>query len=262
MANNSVKWALILGGSSGIGLATARKLAMHGYSLVVLHRDRRADMMEVENEFEFIRSSGVQLKSFNVDALNKVKIEEVFPTISELLGESKISVLVHSIAKGNLKPLSSIDSQDSLDAQDFEHTINAMGISFYTWTKLLLEKDLFAPDSRVIAFTSEGSCKAWEGYAAVSAAKAGLEAISRAMALEFAPMGLRVNCIQAGVTDTQSFRRIPNSDFLKKQALAKNPFKRLTTPEDVANAVFLLTTEEAKWINGTVLKVDGGESLR
>ena len=96
----------------------------------------------------------------------------------------------------------------------------------------------------------------------MSAAKATLESIVRSMALEFAPVGLRVNCVQAGITETRSFQMIPKSDKLKEQAKKRNPFGRLTTPEDVADVVYLLILEEARWINGTVIKADGGESLR
>nr|WP_298998866.1 SDR family oxidoreductase [uncultured Allomuricauda sp.] len=258
---NSSKWALILGGSSGLGLATAHKLAKEGYNLFILHRDRRSELQEIENEFNSMRSYGVELHTFNKDALNPEKTQEVVAAMLELLKGDKLHVLVHSIAKGNLKPLN-IDEAASLNTSDFQHTIQAMGINLYEWTKTLLSKELLAEDSRIIAFTSEGSSKAWEGYAAVSAAKATLESIVRSMALEFAPFGLKVNCIQAGTTDTKSFRMIPNSAELKEQAIKRNPFKRLTKAEDIANAVYLLTLEEAKWINGTIVKVDGGESLR
>ncbi|MEO0900881.1 MAG: SDR family oxidoreductase [Bacteroidota bacterium] len=261
MMTDSPKWALILGGSSGLGLATALKLASHGYNLCILHRDRRSDMDDIESQFKKIKSRGVQLHAFNADATNPDKVKETLDAISGILDNHKIKVLVHSIAKGNLKPMNSEDSS-ALNIQDFQLTINAMGISLYQWAKAILNKNLFAQDSRIIAFTSEGSSKAWEGYAAVSAAKASLESIVRSMALEFASQGIRVNCIQAGVTDTKSFRMIPGHDALKEQAARKNPFKRLTTPEDVANAVYLLTLDEAKWINGTLIKVDGGESLR
>jgi len=81
------------------------------------------------------------------------------------------------------------------------------------------------------------------------------------MALEFAPVGIKANCIQAGITMTKSLSMIPGYEKIKAHALQRNPNKRLTTPEDVANAVYLLTTDEAKWITGTVIKVDGGESL-
>ena len=79
--------------------------------------------------------------------------------------------------------------------------------------------------------------------------------------MEFAPFGIRINCIQAGVTDTSSFRMIPKSDKIKEYTLKRNPFKRLTTPEDIANVVYLLCKDEAKWINGTTVTVDGGEHI-
>ncbi len=137
-----------------------------------------------------------------------------------------------------------------------------MAISLYDWVRDLVKADLFADDTRIVSFTSEGNIKTLPNYGAVSVAKVALEAITRNMALEFAPLGIKANCIQAGVTDTVSLRMIPDSDKIKKAALNRNPNGRLTTPEDVANAVYLLTTEEAKWITGTVIKVDGGESLR
>ena len=70
MKNDTPKWALILGGSTGLGLATAQKLAKHGYHLFILHRDRRTDMVEIQESFKEIRSSGVELHAFNMDATN------------------------------------------------------------------------------------------------------------------------------------------------------------------------------------------------
>lgn len=122
---------------------------------------------------------------------------------------------------------------------------------------------MFDADARIIAFTSEGNSRVWESYAAVSAAKVSLESLVRSMALELAHFGLKINCLQPGVTDTKALRAIPGHQKLIDNALDRNPQGRLTTPEDVANAVYLLTLEEAKWITGGgVIKVDGGESLR
>jgi len=262
MDTKSVKgWALILGGSSGLGLATAKKLAQAGYSILCVHRDRRVDMDAIAMQFAEIKAMGVGLHSFNADATNPHKRQALLLEFETLLGQAKLKVVVHSIAKGNLKPMRSKDTP-SLKNQDFGLTIDAMATSFYDWISLLVEKDLCASDLRAIAFTSEGNTKAWANYGAVSAAKAALEAIMRSMALEFAPIGIKANCIQAGVTETASFSRIPGSEVLKASALQRNPNGRLTTPEDVANAVYLLTLPEASWITGTVIKVDGGESLR
>lgn len=258
---NKNEWAVILGGSSGLGLATAKKLAKHGLNICIIHRNSRAQIAEIENDFKEIKNENVVLLNFNIDAVNPEKRKQTIGSISEkIIHPNKIKVLVHSIAKGNLKPMISEESQ-TLKNDDFQITLNAMAISLYDWFKDLFEAKLFSNDARIISFTSEGNSKPWQNYAAVSAAKVTLEAISRNIALEFAKFGVRSNCIQAGVTNTQSLNRIPNSDEIKKHTLQRNPFKRLTTPEDVANAVYLLCKDEASWINGTILKVDGGESL-
>ncbi len=258
---NTNYWAIILGGSSGLGLATAKKLAKHGMNICIIHRNSRMQETEIEKEFNGIKKEGVTFKSFNVDAFKAEKRDEVILELKDILGfEGKIRTLVHSVAKGNLKPM--VDNEKPmLKTDDFNLTINAMAISLYDWTKALFEAQLFAEDARILSFTSEGNTKAWKNYAAVSAAKVTLEAITRNIALEFAPFGIRANCIQAGVTDTASLRMIPGSEKIKEHSLLRNPFKRLTLPEDVANVVYLLSRDEAAWINGTILKVDGGESL-
>ena len=254
-------WALILGGSSGLGLASAKKLAKEGMNIFVVHRDRKADIPGIEKHFNQIISEKVSFVSFNSDALQPENRSQIISKIKENLNPGeKIRVLLHSIAKGNLKPMIS-ESVPALQNDDFHLTIEAMGINLYDWTKIIFDNKLFSNDARVISFTSEGNQKAWKNYAAVSAAKAALEAITRNIALEFAPFGLRANCIQAGVTDTQSFRMIPGSEQLKEITKKRNPFKRLTTPEDVANVVYLLALDEASWINGSIISVDGGEHI-
>ena len=124
----------------------------------------------------------------------------------------------------------------------------------------LIQQNKFSETIQNLAFTSEGSSKAWKGYGAVSIAKASLESLMRQMALEYAPLGIRSNCIQAGATLTKAFEQIPNSSQLAEAAKKRNPFKRLTTPKDVANVVGLMCSDKAQWINGTIIKVDGGES--
>jgi len=255
------KWALILGGSSGLGLATAQKLAQHQFNCILIHRDRRSELAEINKAFDAIKENGVLVKSYNIDAINAAKREEIISDIKTWIGTDKIDVLVHSIAKGNLKPMFST-TEKTLAHQDFQLTLEAMAISVYDWTNSLVQQNLLAEDTRIIAFTSEGNTKAIPNYAAVSAAKVALEAIIRNMALEFAPIGIKANCIQAGVTETASFKMIPGSELIKENALKRNPNKRLTQPKDVANVVYLLTRDEAKWITGTIVKVDGGESLR
>ena len=145
---------MILGGSSGLGAATALKLAQSGFDLVIVHRDRKSDGEAIEAMFQAIRQQGAMCHSFNSDAVHPGKQEELWTLIKNALKGAKIKVLVHSIAKGNLKPMRDIGS--TLTNQDFQLTLQAMGLSLFDWVKRISENGGFEEDARIIAFTSEG----------------------------------------------------------------------------------------------------------
>jgi NAD(P)-dependent dehydrogenase (short-subunit alcohol dehydrogenase family) len=301
-------WALILGGSSGFGLAAAHRLAAHGMGVAIVHRDRRGALPRIEPEFEKLRAQGVPVRTWNVDALDAGVRETVLGELAAALGpQGGVRLVLHSIAFGNLKPLApdprprgaalralaaelGLDEADLaarvgalfelgfdellalapdagsssralLDEEDFARTIHAMGTSLLGWARGLLDRSLFTPDARVLGLTSEGNAVSWRGYAAVSAAKVALESLCRSLAVELAPHGVRTNVLQPGITDTPALRAIPGADRLRASARLRNPFRRLTTPDDVAGVVALLASDEAAWINGTVLRVDGGEHV-
>jgi len=260
--NDKNEWAVILGASSGLGWATAKKLAQHGLNLCLVYRARKADLEPIELKFESLKKEhGVQVIHFNQDATRPEKREEILANLQSQGNEAKVKVLVHSIAKGNLKPMVSADIP-TLQNDDFHLTLENMAFSLYDWVQAIFKRELFSQDARVISFTSMGNVRAWQNYAAVSAAKVALEAITRSIALEFAPFGIKANCIEAGITDTNSFRMIPGHEKLKEFATRQNPSGRMTTPEDVANVIYLLCKEEAKWITGAIIPVNGGEHLR
>lgn len=307
---DSNHWALILGGSSGFGLATAQKLARCGMNVAIVHRDRKGAMAAIEPKFEEIKATGVGFLALNLDALSAEGRKTALDALAQKLGPSgKVRLLMHSIAFGNLKPivapkleaagndaalklaaqlgvpveklndavkaafgqgadalaglLPSIPSDNDavLEDEDFARTIYSMGTSLLTWVQDIFARKLFAADARVVGMTSEGNEVSWRGYAAVSAAKVALESVSRAIAVEFAPYGIRSNIVQAGITDTPALRLIPGSDRMKADARLKNPLGRLTTPADVADFIALLCTDEAAWVNGALICVDGGERI-
>ena len=268
---NHDQWALILGGSSGFGLATAKRLSADGMSVCVVHRDLRGALSGIEKEFDRIRAHKNGFLALNVNALTADGRKKVFDSLFDQMGKNgRVRLFMHSIAQGNLKLLAPLQKGYVTDIEygtlmmeeeDMAGTIYSMGTSLLSWVQDIHTRGGFSDDARVLGLTSEGSQIALRGYAAVSTAKAALEAVVRSIAVEFAPYGIRANILQPGITDTQALRWIPGSEKMKQVASARNPFKRLTQPEDVAQVVSLMCRDEAAWINGAVIRVDGGESI-
>jgi len=254
-------WAVILGGSSGFGFASAEKLAANGMNIAVLYRETSISEKPLLSRFNAIASENqVTILPFNVNALSADTRRDTLRKLeTEGIKKGCVKVLLHSIARGNLKPLT---GDDALTTEDIQFTTYAMSNSLLDWTRDLLAAGLFHQDTRIIGLTSEGAHKYWEGYAAVSLAKASLESLAKYMAVEFAPFGIKTNIIQAGITPTTSLKMIPGSEKLIEIGNSRNPLGRITQPEDVAKVVYLLTTDDAFWVNGALIHVDGGEHCR
>jgi len=265
------EWALVLGGSSGFGLATAKAVARRGMSVCIIHRDRRGAMSRIETDFAEIRAHGSGFLALNLDALSVEGRNKALDALAKAMGANgRVRMLLHSIALGNLKPVAPVPSEIAkvtdygealIEDEDMARTVFSMGTSLLSWVQELFARKLFATDSRIFGLTSEGNQVAWRGYAAVSAAKAALESVSRSIAVEFAPYGIRSNIIQPGVTDTPALRVIPGNDRMREVAEKRNPFGRMTRPDDVANVIALLCRPEAAWVNGAIIPVDGGERI-
>ncbi len=250
-------WALIIGGSSGLGWASAVQLARQGMNLAVVHRDRKAYLREWEPHWEALADEEVKLMRWNVDALKEKHRSRVIEELKEnMKAGEQVKVMLHSLSKGSLKSMS---GDASLSNSDLSITMDAMGLNLYHWARALKNQQLLVNGSRVLAFTSAGNLRVWPHYAAVSAAKNAMESISRSMAVEWGPEGIRSNVIQAGITDTSSLRMIPGHEDLRKWTERHNPAGRMTQAHDVAQVVDLLCRPEADWINGVILPVDGGE---
>lgn len=260
--NTDSKYALVLGSSSGFGAATAIRLAKDGFHIFGVHLDRKATMPSVEEVISKIKSFGREAVFYNVNAADDEKRKEIVAEIRQRLpAGSFIKVLLHSLAFGTLKPFIEKEEANSLNKANITMTLDVMANSLIYWVQDLYWNNLLGQGSRVFAMTSHGSTSAVPNYGAVSAAKAALESYIRQLALELNPVGATANAIKAGVTDTPALRKIPGNERMINIALARNPAGRLTTPEDVANAIAVLSRADAQWINGSIIAVDNGENI-
>jgi enoyl-[acyl-carrier protein] reductase III len=261
----AIPWALIVGSSSGFGEATSLELARAGLNIFGVHFDRRTAMPHVNEIQEGIRALGRDVLFFNTNAADAEKRATVLAQMEEHWklagGEHFVKVLLHSIAFGSLQPYLSEDHQQEVTQAQMEMTLDVMGSNLVYWVQELLRRKMMRRGSRIYAMTSAGGHSVIPTYGAVSAAKAVLESHIRQLAFELMPHGVTANAIQAGVTITPGSSKIPGIEKLAEFARMRNPGGRLTTPEDVAQAIAALMDDRTNWMTGNVIRVDGGEDI-
>ena len=258
-------WALVLGASSGFGEACSRALAAAGWNIFGVHLDRKATLPHVEEIVAAIRAEGRRAEFHNINAADEGKRAEVVGEMQKTLAETekarRVTVLLHSLAFGTLKPFFGDTREGSMAKPQMEMTLDVMAHSLVYWTQDLHLNDLFGESAKIFAMTSAGDHIVWPAYGAVSAAKCALESHIRQIAVELATKNISANAIRAGVTDTPALRKIPGSQSMIERVLGIHPARRLTTPGDVAGALVALCAGETRWISGNVIGVDGGEDI-
>ncbi|MDQ6695697.1 MAG: SDR family oxidoreductase [Chloroflexota bacterium] len=260
----SLDWALILGSSSGFGAAASVALAEEaGLNICGVHLHRPSPGDSSDEARQRIEAAGCEYLPLSLNAANPDKRQEAIEKLKVSLHGSGFRVVLHSLAFGTLKPYIAEKPEDAISEENMDMTLKVMAHTLVYWTQGLLAEGLIGRGTRIYAMTSSGSTRVAPNYGAVSAAKAALESHVRQLAYELAPFGITVNSVRAGVTDTPALRRIPGNEKLIESALARNPFGRLTTPEDVARFIALMAKKgpAADWLTGNVLGIDGGEEI-
>ena len=262
--NDSLKgrWALILGASSGHGGGTALELARRGMNIFGVHLDLRSTLPNAQRIINQIQDMGCEASFFNVNAADTRKRGLVLDSVRERLPHGQhVRVLMHSLAFGTLRPYVPPDPKQAVTQPQMEMTLNVMAHSLVYWVQDMLYRDLLGPGSKLFAMTSAGSHRVFPSYGPTGCAKAALEYHVRHLAVELSARGIAVNAIQAGVTDTPALRKIPGHEQMLDYGREHNPGGRITTPQDVARTIALLSTDDSAWVTGNVIDVDGGEDL-
>lgn len=180
--------------------------------------------------------------------------EEVSRMMSRIANDySKLDILVHCAALGVFKPTLKLRANQ----WDLSMNINSRAL-------LLLAKnsiDLMKEGGNIISISSLGSQRVIPNYGAIGVSKAALESLIRYLAVEMAPYGIRVNGVSGGLIKTESIKQFHGYKKMTSAVIERTPAERLGTPMDLANAVIFLASDEASWIYGQILVVDGGLSL-
>ena len=252
------EWVLLLGGSTGHGAATAKKLAGDGYGIIAFHFDRGdAKKIAEETIAEVNQLSNGRCHYFNTNAASEETIDEYLPKISEITKGASLKLLLHSIAFGTT---TNFFGEKPVTQRQMDMTVHVMGNSLLYWTQKLFSEKLLGEGSRVMGLTSEGNYLAMEGYGPVSVAKVAMEAIIRQIGWELGQYGITANAVQAGVTPTRALTKITDKweDWIENTK-KRNPMHRTTTPEDVAGTISMLLKPEADFINCSIIYCDGGD---
>jgi enoyl-[acyl-carrier protein] reductase III len=242
---------LITGGTKGIGKATALRFSAPGNKLFLnyFHDDEAANTAERE----VIAKGGTPyLLKCNVGNYREVK--EMTDMIKKEV--DTINLIVHC-ATGIIRG----DSLD-IDPEDWRNAVEVSSLSLIDITREL--RPLLKYGSTIIALSSKGASKATPKYAALGTTKAFTESIIRYMAVELAPHGIRANVVSAGALDTEAFRTMFGESAGPRLETAKrnNPSGRNLRFDDVTETIAFLARPEAQMIQGEIIHIDGGMSLR
>ena len=242
------KTALVTGGTKGIGLATALKLAEMGANVVVNYfRSRDA----AEEAVGKISALGVEAYAHRANIGNHDQIPPIFEKIKERFG--KLDIMISNAALGLFTSAMAINDK----AWHLAMNTNAQALLLCVQHGLSIMPD----NSRIVSLSSLGSHRYIPGYAAIGVSKAAIENLTKYLAYELAPRRITVNCVSGGFIDTDALKSFPNYQQMVDEVVRRTPFERIGTPEEVADVVVFLAGPKASWITGQTIIVDGGYSL-
>src|SRR5687768_7752232 len=243
------KVALVTGGGSGINLAIAERFAEHGAKLALIGRTQE----KLDTAARGIAKSGGTAAGFAADVRNYDALAAAIAAASQKLG--KIDIVVCG-ADGNF-PAPAL----GMSANGFKSVVDIDLLGTFNTCRAVFEH-LRRPGASIINISAMQSFIPMPMQAHVCAAKAGVDMLTKCLAIEWGPEGVRVNSIAPGaVDDTEGMRRLAPTPEIRKQLTRGIPLQRFTTKEEIADLALFLSSDAARFITGAVVVCDGGQSL-
>lgn len=242
------KIAVVTGGSRGIGAATARALAANGTTVAVVGRDRTA----LDTVVKRTVAEGGRAVGMAADCTLQADLEKLREDLHHQLGP--VDILV-AFAGGSGMPIPTANETADHWRQVIETNLTA---TFLTVSNFLA--DLTARSGAIVTMASSAARQASQSSAAYAAAKAGVLAFSRHLAMELAPHGVRVNCLAPAAVENDRIRTFM-TDEQRRHMAASFPLGRIGQPDDIASAVLFLASQASSWITGITLDIAGGKHM-
>ncbi len=244
---NDQKVAIVTGGASGLGLSIARKFTENGIYTVIIGRDKK----RLDAAADALKPLAERI----VCDLSQLNCISHF--VNEIVEKHhRIDILVNNAGINLKKPMMEVSDGE------FQQIILTNLTSVFSLSREVARIMLKQKSGCILNISSMSAHYGLPKVIAYSAAKAGIEGMTRAMAVELSPSGIRVNCIAPGFIRTDMSSAALDSDPERKQrVLARTPMGKLGVPEDIARAALFLASGAASFITGAVLPVDGGNSI-
>lgn len=242
----SGKVAFITGGARGIGRATALKLAGAGCDVAIAYHNSHD---EADAVCQAIRALGQRALATQADVSDAASLGEAFEEFRKQF--DRVDIVVSNAAIGVLRPAL------EMNVKHWRRCLETNALALNTLAQNAVP--LMPQGGCLIGLSSLGSTRAIPNYSFIGASKAALESLARGLAQELGhTKGIRVNIVSAGVVDTDALKHFPNREDLLAESARRTPLGTALTPEQVADAVYLLCLPEAAMITGHTLVVDGG----
>lgn len=244
MTSTANKVAIVTGASRGIGAQIALRLGEEGFNVVVNYASSASEAKEVVTQ---LKASGVEGLAVKADVSQSEEVAAMFEAAQHHFG--RIDVLVNNA--GVLKTLPLVEHSDQLFAQTF--AINVQG----TFNTLREAGKRLGEGGRIINLSSSTLGLNMPGYAIYNGTKAAVEAFTHTFAKELRGRQITVNAVAPGPVATELFLSGKSEELIQNMA-NMNPMQRLGQPEDIATVVAFLASEQSGWINGQVIRANGG----